>query len=311
MKVACWAVHARLVVACLCMTMGACQSLPHDPTQRALYVDARKALHGENRLGWTVDRVEIEEAAAQTELSACRVSEQDRRKLRHWVAARIASEGGPAEVRYRRGEDIDDLDDLLDLERTLRLLESMEHHLPEDCPFWVEPEPDFKGLHSATRRFMLIAESMGAGSLLIRSGAVRVAGGGSARLLASYGFPSRLQLAVGAEGGGDAVLEKEADGSLSPAGAFRFGVPAWLRLHDLDRIYDVELAAISRLENGRLAPWGGRIALGGGVTGLRRLGFMPSIELWLGYELFPAQDGEPAQHALRLGTRVGLDYALW
>lgn len=289
---------------------GGCATLPADRTQSALYVDARKALNGEHRLGYTVDRVEIEEAAAQTEPSACQVSEPKRKALIEWIRLQIAASGGPAAVRFQHGESKDDLDDVIDLEQTLAVLESVERHLPEDCPFWLKPDPLFEGVHSTAHRFVLIAESMGAGSLLIRSGQVRAAGGGSARLLGGYGLTPRLQLALGIEGGGDAVLDKSEDGTLSPAGAFRFGAPVWLRLHDLDRIYDIELAAISRFEDGGLRPWGMRAAIGGGVTGLRRLGVMPALEVWLGYELFPAQDGESAQHAIRFGTRLGFDYAL-
>ncbi len=292
------------------MLCGACATLPADRAQSGLYVDARKALNGEHRLGWTVERVEIEEAAAQTEPSACQIPEEKRKALIAWLRLQIAASGGPAAVRFQHGESKSDLDDVIDLEQTLAVLESVEGHLPEDCPFWLKPDPSFQGIHSTAHRFVLIAESMGAGSLLIRSGQVRAAGGGSARVLAGYGFTPRLQVALGVEGGGDAVLDKREDGTLSPAGAFRFGAPVWLRLHELDRIYDIELAAISYLENGGLSPWGLRAAIGGGVTGLRRLGVMPALEIWLGYELFPAQDGESAQHAIRFGTRLGFDYAL-
>jgi len=299
-----------IALSTLLLAMGACATLPTDRAERALYIDARKALNGEHRLGWTIDRVEIEEAAAQAEPSACQIDPQKRKDLMAWVRVQIAAQGGPAAQRYKQGDDRSDLDDLIDLEQTLALLEAAERHLPEDCPFWLKPDPEFNGTHNHAERFMIIAESMGAGSLLMRSGQVRVAGGGSARVLGGYGLSSRLQLAAGIEGGGDAVLEKDEEGALSPSGAFRFGAPMWLRLHDIDRIYDVELAAISRFEDGQFKPWGVRAALGGGVTGLRRLGFMPALEVWLGYEVFPAQDGESAQHALRLGTRVGFDYAL-
>jgi hypothetical protein len=294
-------------VLLLC-ALSACATLPQDRTQRGLYVDARKALNGEHRVGWTVDRIEIEEAAAQTEPSACRVAKPKRDALLAWLRLQIAAEGGPAKARFERGDDLDELDDLIELERTLALLENVEGHVPFDCPFWLKPEAVFDGEHSVSRRVLVIAESMGAGSLLIRNGTVSAAGGGSARLLAGYGFASRLQLATGIEGGGDAVLAKDEAGSLSPEGAFRFGAPIWLRLHEIDRIYDVEIAAIARLQNGHLSEWGGRLAFGGGVTGLRRLGIMPALELWLGYEIFPAQDGDSAQHVLRLGTRVGFDY---
>jgi hypothetical protein len=289
------------------LLMG-CAALPHNASERALYIDARKALHGESRLGWTVDRVEIEEAAAQAEPSACRVSPARRAELRRWIDEQIAIQGGPALQQYRAGVDHEELDDVLDLERTRALLDNVELHLPADCPFWVKPSEHFEGLHSAARRFVLLAESAGGGSLSFARGQVRAGGGGAARLFVAYGPSEHLQLALGFEGGGDAILQKEEGGALAPQGAFRFGAPMFVRLIDIDRIYDLELAAVTRLVDGKLSPWGGRIGIGGGVNGLRRLGFMPALELWLGYELYPRQDGFAAEHVLRFGTRVGVDW---
>jgi len=286
-----------------------CAALPRQPTERALYIDARKALHGESRLGWTVDRIELAEAAAQAEPSACRVTAARRKALRDWLGQRIALLGGPAEQQFRAGKDIDDLEEVIDLERTRALLEDVELHVPADCPFWVKPSDTFKGLHSAANRFILIAESMGAGSISLVGRRIQAGGGGAARVFAGYGLSTHWQFAAGFEAGGDAVLQKE-DGSdtLAPEGAFRFGVPAFLRLTDIDRIYDVEVAAIARLQDKEFKPWGARIGLAGGVAGLRRLGFMPSLQLWVGYEIFPAQDGLKTEHVMRLGTRVGIDW---
>jgi hypothetical protein len=156
---------------------------------------------------------------------------------------------------------------------------------------------------------VLVAESMGGATLLMARGQrAQVGGGGGARALASYGLSPSLQAAAGLEVGGDAMLVDNGKGALEPVGGFVFAAPAWLRFIDIDRIYDVELAATTRLANGELSFWGGRIALAGGVAGLRRLGFMPALQAWVGYELFPAQDGNPTQHAIRVGTRVSLDY---
>lgn len=285
-----------------------CAALPHNPAERALYIDARKALHGESRLGWTVDRVEIEQAGAQAEPSACHVTPARRAALRRWISEQIALAGGPAREQYRAGVERDALDDVLDLEHTRALLDDVELHLPADCPFWVEPSEHFEGLHSAARRFVLLAESAGGGSLSFTRGQVQAGGGGAARLFAAYGPSDHLQLALGIEAGGDAILQKQADGNLAPQGAFRFGVPMFVRWIDIDRIYDVELAAVARLVDGEISPMGGRIGIGGGVNGLRRLGFMPALELWLGYELYPRQDGYATEHLMRFGTRVGIDW---
>jgi hypothetical protein len=289
--------------------LSACATLPPTTSTRALYIDAQKALNGEARLGWTVDRIELEDAAAEVEPSACRMLPAERAKLRSWVASRVSASGGPAEAQYRAGRDIDDLQDVLELERVSKLLDQVELHMPDDCPFWVEPRPDFEGTHSTMNRFVLVGESMGGGTMLITKGArPHLGGGGQARLLLSYGLSPSLQVAMGVEAGGDAILVENAQGNLSPAGAFRMGWPAWLRFIDVDRIYDIELAAVARVISGNFSPWGGRIAFAGGVTGLRRLGFMPALQLWIGYELYPAQDGTPVQHAVRIGTRVGIDW---
>lgn len=290
------------------LLLPGCAALPDAPVERALYVDARKALHGESRLGWTVDRVEIEEAAAQAEPSACQVSPERRASLLKWLEEQIMREGGAAREQYRAGVDRDDLEEVIDLERTHALLTNVELHLPGDCPFWLEPRDDFEGLHSVADRFVLLAESSGGASLSFDGGRGRVGGGGAARLFAAYGIGIHTQLAAGIEAGGDAVLQQADEGALAPEGAFRFGVPLFARWIDLDRIYDVELALVTRLTERSFTPWGGRVALAGGVNGLRRLGFMPALQLWVGYELYPAQDGIDAQHVLRIGTRVGIDW---
>ena len=288
--------------------MTSCAPLPTAATQRALYVDARKALRGESRLGWTVDRVEIEDAVAQTEPSACQVSPSDRAALRAWVATQLTAEGGPAAAQYRAGVKLADLDEPIQLERTSALLAEVERHVPADCPFWLTPHRDYQGLHSVANRFVVLAESMGGGSLSITDGRTRAGAGGAARLFASQGFSTHVQLALGIEVGGDAVLQKSDRGELEPKGAFRFGVPLLARWVDIDRIYDVELAAVTALTDGVLKPWGARLALAGGVTGLRRIGFMPALQLYGGYEVYPAQRELPLQHVLRLGTRVGIDW---
>jgi hypothetical protein len=302
--------HAYKAAFGVIALLSACATLPQQPTERALYIDARKALLAESRLGWTVDRIEIAEASVQTEPSACHVSPTRRAALRAWVDQRIAAEGGPAKEQFARGRSKGDLKEAIELERTKDLLAQVEQHVPADCPFWVTPGDQFEGLHSVSDRWVVIAESVGGGSLSFSNGHVEAGGGGAARVFAGYGLGTHLELAVGFEAGGDAVLQKQADedGTLQANGAFRFGVPAFLRVIDLDWVYDLELAAMSRLTNGELRPMGARVALAGGVAGLRRIGLMPALSLWLAYEIFPAQDNRAAEHVLRIGTKVGIDW---
>lgn len=294
-----------LALAC---ALSACATLPSERSERALYIDTRKALRSESRLGWTVDRIELAEAAVQTEQSACQVAPEARASLAAWVERRIGLLGGSAARLYQRGVPKRKLGELIDLEHTRAVLAQIAEHVPADCPFWLTPSPTFTGVNTSAHRFVVLAEGMSGGSLSFARGDVRAGAGGGARLFASYGTSDRTQLALGIEAGGDAVLEHRDEGTFEPKGLFLFGLPMLARLTDIDRIYDLELAAVTGLAEGRFFPWGGRVALAGGVSGLRRMGFMPAIQVWLGYEVYPAQDGQPPRHVLRLGTRVGIDW---
>jgi hypothetical protein len=236
------------------------------------------------------------------------VSAADRAAVRAWVDARLAASGGSAADQFRAGKKLRALSEVIELERTRSLLADVEQHLADDCPFWLTPHADFRGLHSWANRFVVLAESMGGGSISLSDGKARAGAGGAARLFAAQGMSTHLQLALGVEVGGDAVLQKGDNGALEPKGAFRFAVPLLVRWTEIDRVYDVELATVTALTDGAFEPWGGRIALAGGVAGLRRLGFMPALQIYAGYELYPEQRDLPLQHVLRLGTRVGIDW---
>ena len=54
-------------------------------------------------------------------------------------------------------------------------------------------------------------------------------------------------------------------------------------------------------------PPGVRLALSYGLATLRRSAFMAYAQLWLGWEFQPATDGDPSYHAIRLGSRIGID----
>ena len=69
-----------------------------------------------------------------------------------------------------------DLDDVVDLERARAVLDDVELHLPSDCPFWLKPREDFKGLHTMSHRLVLIAESVGGASLSFERKQVQAGG---------------------------------------------------------------------------------------------------------------------------------------
>jgi hypothetical protein len=73
-------------------------------------------------------------------------------------------------------------------------------------------------------------------------------------------------------------------------------------------VFDLEVAPAVRIDPGEdILPIGARAAFGVGLTTMRNASFMPYGVLWLGYEVHPASGSDPADHSLRVGTRVGVD----
>ena len=89
---------------------------------------------------------------------------------------------------------------------------------------------------------------------------------------------------------------------------FALGVPLLLRIWDSSRVWDFEVTASSRIDTHGVELPGVRGAIGYGLTTLRVGDFMPFAVVWAGYEYQPPDDGGPAEHIIRLGTRVGVDW---
>ncbi|RLB61898.1 MAG: hypothetical protein DRI90_10320 [Deltaproteobacteria bacterium] len=287
-----------------------CATLPTDHVQRSLYSDTRQVVDTRQRIGWVIDRTEYEGAAPSLLQSVCQVHLEKRIELLDWLDSRIEEEGGPAEAAYRReGEDLDAIDELLTLERMRGALEYADALTNDDCPFWLEPDEDFDGIQTDTFRFVLLAESFGAMSLILRGG-VQLGGGGALRILPGYGLNDRLTLAGGIEIGGSGALsgvgtDEKQEIVARPTGA----LPVLLRVHDDTWVYDLELAALTQYYEDSLSfPPGGRIAVGGGIKTVRIGSIMPIAVGFVAYEIEPAYRDLPVSHAFRIGTRVGIDY---
>ncbi len=287
-----------------------CATLPENHVQRALYSDARQVIETRQRLGWIIDRMEYEAAAPSLLQSVCQVPQGKRIELLDWLDARIEAEGGPAEAAYQReGEDLDAISELLTLERMLGALEYADALSSDDCPFWLEPDPEFDGVQTDTHRFVLLAETFGGPALIFKDG-VQLGGGGALRIMPGYGVSDRLTIALGVELGGSGALsgvgtDEEQEIVARPTGA----VPLLLRIHDDTWVYDLELAAITQYYEDSLSiPPGARIALAGGIKTVRIGRIMPIALGFVAYEVEPAYRDLPISHAFRIGTRIGVDY---
>jgi hypothetical protein len=290
----------------LALWCAGCASLPAEPAQQGLYLDLLRVVENEARTQWLVDRLELEEIAAQTLRSTCQAPPEVRAGLRQWIEGQVAVAGGPAEAAFARTGSLDGLDEALTLERVGMALDYGEVHR-EDCPFWLKEEAAFRGVHADTERLVLLVESSGGGSLILTPARSRVGGDGSGRVLLGWGVDSGLTLALGGEFGGRGLLstrpEDDALGTFFTAGA-----PLLARFYDLTRVYDVEVAAVAFSPTDEVAPrFGARAVFAAGVTTARVGAFMPLAMLQVTYDYYPASRGEPETHILRLGTRVSLD----
>ena len=286
---------------------GCVTALPERTSEAALYMDLRKAVESQEGTGWVVDRHEIDEVLPDVARSVCQAEPAARLGVLRWLEAQIEEEGGPARELFARDRDAD-VDGLLTLERTRDVLATAHDSADMDCPFWLESDDAFAGVHGDAARLVLIAESLGGGGLVFRGDEVALGGGGGGRLLFGYGLDVRRTLAIGGEVGGVAELVETGDGGRTLVARFMAGVPILLRTREGLAVVDAEITPIVRFSADRVRPPGVRVALGGGVSTLRLGAFMPHALLWIGYEYQPPWDGGGAEHSIRVGTRVGVDW---
>jgi hypothetical protein len=219
-------------------------------------------------------------------------------------------EGGSAAELYREHDrDMGAASEALALERTRALLRYAQAHAAEDCPFWLEPDPEFRGVQVDDGRFVVLAETMGFGSVLVERGEAGLGGGGGGRLMLARGFGPRLTLGLGGELGGTGAFVEDEEGARGIETTFTAGVPLLLRLTSYSRIFDFDVAARFRVDPGEaLPPPGVRASFGAGISTMRASAFMPYGVLWLGYEYHPPFRDDPADHSIHVGTRVGVDW---
>jgi hypothetical protein len=289
----------------LAWVLVGCTPLPQTLAERALYLDMRRIAETRQRTDWIVDRREVEEALPAAIQSVCAAPADAPAKLRRWIDRRVRAEGGPAREAYERaGRDLGAASEILTIERAGLIL---DRALAEPCPFWIERDPEFAGVQEDTDRFVVYVETVGSGEVSWSRGAGTLGGAGAGRLLPAYGLGSRATLMGGAEVGGGGALAKDGSGGIRAS--FAAAVPLLLRLQDVTRFWDLELAGTARIPEG-LDAWrpGFRIATGAGISALRVSNLLPYFALWAGFELLPAHGGDPAVAVIRVGSRFGLDW---
>lgn len=291
------------------MLGAGCASLPSDPVERALYTDLRKSVELSEDSGWVVDSAQIRNSAEFVMRSVCQVDPALRDDLEAWLNGQIALAGGPAERIYRAtGGNLSAASRSLSLERTRALLRYGRARAADDCPFWLKPDPRFRGTQGDNDRFVVLAETHGFASYLINGHIPALGGGG--RLFLGHGIGSQVTLALGGELGGSGAFVPTSGKSSGLDTTLTVAVPVLARFTHLSRIFDIELAPVARFGGNQNAfPPGGRVELGAGIAGMRGSLFMPYAMLYLGYEYHPPAHGASADHTLHVGTRLAVDFA--
>lgn len=304
------AFRCAVAVAPLVLLASGCVTWPHDPVERALYIDLTKAVQLSNDTGWVVDRVQLENNSEGAMRSVCQVAPERQRALEGWLDARIQKLGGSAQRVYEsHGKDLDAASDILELERVRALLSFARVRADEDCPFWLEPTPDFRGVQSDAERWVILADTLGYGSLILEGDNEALGGGGGGRLFAGYGFGPEWTLAIGGEVGGSGAFVKNEMGKRTIDTTFNAAAPVLLRLTRYSRMFDFEVAPIVRFNpDTDILPPGVRTSVAVGFSTMRSAAFMPYALLWLAYEYHPADNRGPEDHSLHIGTRVGVDW---
>jgi len=284
---------------------------PEAQPERALYLDLQKTIDSRSRFQWVADAVEIDAAARDTLRSLCHVDPAARARLRAWVMAEIAAQGGAAAPRYQNGEDLDDLQTVVLLERIGAILDTMEPRLAAQCGFWARPEPDFAGVQTDARRFVLLLETNGGGQVYLGRSPITFGGAGAGRLLLGYGLDDRFTLAGGMELGGSTTFPKDQNtGTRSVRAGFLAAAPVLLRYARSTFLWDNDMAVTARASEDDIVGWqyGFRLMQGFGTSELRIGNLMGYVLATVGYEYVTANVSYETAHILRIGTRLGFDW---
>lgn len=298
-------------VLCCALLLTAVPALAEDLTARAveaLVQDIRKLVAAQEDMGWKIDAYEIEDLMPDALVSVCRTSEAVRRQALGRLDRRIAELGGPLQEAFAQTGSIDELGELVTATRQRDLLAEALLRAPAQCPLWLAPDPEFRGIQTDAHRFTLTVEAGGILLAQVSGGRRDIGGGGSGRLLLLYGLDHSWSLLGGAELGGSALFQRGEETTQFPL-QFQLAAPLVLRHHLLTFHHDLELAPLFFFtEDDTRLSYGVRM---GGLLGLstfRIRGIIPWAGLGLAFEYLFKSAYRPQVAALKGGARAGFDW---
>jgi hypothetical protein len=295
----------RLLLVLLCLVVARPVQAADTEGAEGLYRDLERIVAAQEAGEWFVDAAALREIEQPLVESVCRATKEARDHTRARMLRERLAAGDPRRWMASRGWS-SEMKDALSAER--RLL-ALDHALAiaavPGCPFWVAPEPGFRGRQTDFRKWTLSVETGGGPQLRLTKGTLTFGGGGNGRVLAGYGFASKLSLLAGAEFGGNAMVRPGTKASQFVIN-YLPAVPVVLRLQQPTFHLELETApvALFQADDTRFS-WGGRIGVGLGFITLRQRGFLPWAGIAASYEAY-ASGARPTAHYLRGGFRVGV-----
>ena len=274
---------------------------------RSLLSDVARVVAAEEVDEWFTDReawLSVEEHLLP---SLCRATPAAREAAVEELRARHAALGDPKALFDQHGELSTAVTAALTAERELTSLERVLQRQGE-CPFWIRPEPGFRGLQSDRHRLTVSIESGGDVQFRLAQQHWTFGAGGGGRLLFGWGFDGRYTLLAGPQFGGSALLRPNTNASEFVINYFP-AIPIVFRSRQLTWHYELEAAPVALFEadNTRLS-YGARIGGAFAFTALRRRNVLPWAGLALAYEYYFEGGGRGPVHFLRGGVRIGLPW---
>jgi hypothetical protein len=269
--------------------------------------DVERIVDAQESAGWFVDTDAVLEARTALLESVCRAPLSARREALAALEAESREAGDARSLYEAEGREVTSLVERARFaERKLYALRTAATWAEAECPFWVEPAPDFAGRQSDRDRFTLSFESGGNAQVRRTEGALTIGAGGVGRLLGARGFGGRWSLLAGLEFGGGAMLKPRTQPTEFVVNYFP-AVPVMLRFHDVAWHYDVEAApvALFQADNGAVS-FGARLGFGVGFATLRTRGVIGWAGAVIMGEHYFARSGRSSAQFLRGGVRVGV-----
>jgi len=280
-------------------------ALVSEPSVQALLFDLERIIAAEESSGWLLDDVTQDEIHRDVMESLCRATPDVRRAAERRLEQRSAAAGDPRALYERAGAQLShDVTHALTTQRTLVALQRGLAVADQQCPFWLRPQPEFRGMQSTRDRWIVNFDTGGTAQLRRTQGEWSVGAGGFGRVLGGYSF-TRVSLLAGIEMGGGALV---VPGTQPTAFVVNYipAVPVLLRFHRDAWNIDLEAASVGLFQAGntRLSH-GVRGGITIGVSGLRVRGILPWVGIGVASEYHFENSARPEAWYLRSGLRVG------